>query len=222
MRGLWLPELCPVNRARAPFHLLGALPIQEEVAMEAALTFVPIAIILAVHTHSLVFTRTFCHPVFNLAKERQGDHKEAWTRHLLPQTQGFGLQPLSPPPDPVRTSLAPSWPFRAPSWTHRRGCCLDRRSGRAGRSRPPQRSPRTAGGTAHSGCPGGQIGCQRGWRTTGPRQRGDRLWEHHGRAAGLALGLGNPSPPVISPSAFTCTPPVVAGAGGPLFPSPKC
>lgn len=68
-RGLWLPELRPANRARAPFHLLGALPIQEEVAMEAALTFVPIAIILAVHTHSLIFTRTFCHPVFNLAKE---------------------------------------------------------------------------------------------------------------------------------------------------------
>lgn len=66
--------------------------------MEAALTFVPIAIILAVHTHSLVFTRTLCHPVFNLAKERQGDHKKASTRHLLPQTQEFG------PPAPFTSS----------------------------------------------------------------------------------------------------------------------
>lgn len=44
--------------------------------MEAALTFVPIAIILAVYTHGLVFTRTLCHPVFNLAKEGQGDHEK--------------------------------------------------------------------------------------------------------------------------------------------------
>lgn len=39
--------------------------------MEAALTFVPIAVILAVYTHSLVFAGALCHPVFNLAKERQ-------------------------------------------------------------------------------------------------------------------------------------------------------
>lgn len=40
--------------------------------METALTFVPVAVILTVYTHSLVFTRTLCHPVFNLAKEDQG------------------------------------------------------------------------------------------------------------------------------------------------------
>lgn len=48
--------------------------------MEAALTFVPIAIIVAVHTHSLVFTRTLCHPVFDLAKEGQGDRSAATLR----------------------------------------------------------------------------------------------------------------------------------------------
>lgn len=37
--------------------------------MEAALAFVPIAVILAVHTHSFIFTRTLCHPVFNLEKD---------------------------------------------------------------------------------------------------------------------------------------------------------
>lgn len=73
-----------MNRVGAPFYLLGAFPIQEEVAMEAALTFVPVAIILAVDTHSFVFTRTLCHPVFNLAKEGQGDHKKAQTSPLLP------------------------------------------------------------------------------------------------------------------------------------------
>lgn len=62
---------------RPPFHLLGALPVQEEVAVEAALTLVPIAIILAAHTHCLVFTRTLCHPVFNLVKEGQSDHEKA-------------------------------------------------------------------------------------------------------------------------------------------------
>lgn len=44
----------------------GALPVQEEVAVEAALTFVAIAVILAVHTHGFVLTRTFGHPVLNL------------------------------------------------------------------------------------------------------------------------------------------------------------
>lgn len=39
--------------------------------MKAALAFVPIAIILAVHTHGLIFTRTLAHPIFNLAKEAQ-------------------------------------------------------------------------------------------------------------------------------------------------------
>lgn len=62
--------------------------------MEAALTFVPIAIILAVHTHSLIFTRTLCHPVFNLAKERQGDHKEAWTRHLSLRPRASASSPF--------------------------------------------------------------------------------------------------------------------------------
>ena len=80
--------------------------------MEAALTFVPIAIILAVHTHGLVFTRTLCHPVFDLAKEGQGDHKKAWTSPsslrarspdpsslLLPQTRSPSPWP-PPPSDP--------------------------------------------------------------------------------------------------------------------------
>lgn len=47
--------------------------------MQAALAFVPIAVVLAVHTHSLILTRPLCHPVFNLAKERWGDHKKVWT-----------------------------------------------------------------------------------------------------------------------------------------------
>ena len=51
--------------------------------MEAALTLIPVAVILAVHTHSLIFTGTLCHPVVNLAKGGQGDHKLTRTR-LLP------------------------------------------------------------------------------------------------------------------------------------------
>lgn len=88
---VWLPELRQVSRAKGlgPLHLLGALPIQEEVAVEAALTFVPIAVVPAVHTHSLVFTRTLCHPVFNLAREEQDDHEKARTSPLLPQSQEF-------------------------------------------------------------------------------------------------------------------------------------
>lgn len=73
-----------------------------------------------------------------------------------------GLQPLAPPLDPASTSLAPSWPFQAPSWRRRRGCCLGRRHGRAGRSRLPLQNPQTAGGTAHSGCPGNQERAVRG------------------------------------------------------------
>lgn len=53
--------------------------------MQAALAFVPITVILAVHTHSLVFTRPLCHPVFNLTKERQSDHKKAWTTPSSPR-----------------------------------------------------------------------------------------------------------------------------------------
>lgn len=70
-----------------PSFSLGALPIQEEVAVQAALAFVPVAVILTVHTHSLVFTRPLGHPVVNLAKERRGDRKEAWAIPLLPEPQ---------------------------------------------------------------------------------------------------------------------------------------
>lgn len=45
---------------------LGAFPVQEEVAVQAALTSVSVAVVLAVHTHSFIFTRPFCHPGFNL------------------------------------------------------------------------------------------------------------------------------------------------------------
>lgn len=88
-REVWLPELFLVSRTRvpAPFLLLGALPIQEEVTMEAALAFVSIAVILTVHTDGFVFTRTLCHPVFDLAMEGKGDHKKANTSLLLPKTQ---------------------------------------------------------------------------------------------------------------------------------------
>lgn len=55
--------------------------------MQTALAFVPIAVILAVHTHGLIFTGPLGHPVVNLAKERRGDRKEAWASPLLPETQ---------------------------------------------------------------------------------------------------------------------------------------
>lgn len=158
------PRGLPSEQGKGPRFSLGALPIQEEVAVQAALTFVPIAVILAVHTHSLVFTRPLCHPVFNLTKETQRDHKKGRTVPFLPETRPGS--PFLPPLGPASTSLAPSWPFRAPSWRRRRGCCHDRRRGRAGRSHPPQPSPRTGGGTARSGCPANQ-----GWGVRG----GDRL-----------------------------------------------
>lgn len=85
--------------------------------MEAALTFVPIAIIVAVHTHSLVFTRPLCHPVFDLAEEGQGDHRNAWTSPsslrarspepgslLLPQTRS--PQPLLLQTQELRTPVS--------------------------------------------------------------------------------------------------------------------
>ena len=75
------------RRSQARLHLLGAFPVEEEVAVEAALTLIPVAVILAVHTHSLIFAGTLCRPVFNLAKGRQDDHKPTRTRPLLLQTQ---------------------------------------------------------------------------------------------------------------------------------------
>lgn len=54
--------------------------------MEAALTLVPVAVILAVYTHSLVFAGALRHPVFNLAQEGQYNHEKAW--------------PSPPPSDP--------------------------------------------------------------------------------------------------------------------------
>lgn len=51
--------------------------------MEAALASVPVAVVLAVHTHSFIFTRTFCHPAFNLANKGTERHGPA----LLPQTK---------------------------------------------------------------------------------------------------------------------------------------
>lgn len=63
--------------------------------MEAALASVSIAVVLAVHTHSFIFTRTFCHPGFNLANkgiERHGQLSSLRHRGLgpsfLPQIQG--------------------------------------------------------------------------------------------------------------------------------------
>ena len=92
----------------------------------------------------------------------------------LSSIHNLRYQPLSPHLDPASTSPAPSWLSQAPSWRRRRGCCRDKRRGRAGRSLPQRLSPRTVGGTAHSGCPGnqGQSGQREGRVLVGVRVGG--------------------------------------------------
>ena len=84
--------------------------------MEAALTSVPVAVVLTVHTHSFIFTGTFCHPGFNLANKGTERHGPT----LLPQTQGSrphlflqiqGSRPyILPQTQGSRPSLPPSGP----------------------------------------------------------------------------------------------------------------
>lgn len=47
-------------------YLLLTLPLQQEVATEAALTLIPKTVVLTAHTHSIVLSRAFCGPLFNL------------------------------------------------------------------------------------------------------------------------------------------------------------
>lgn len=50
------------------YYSLIALPLQQEEPTEAALTLVPHAVVLAIHTHSILFCGTLRHPVLNLIK----------------------------------------------------------------------------------------------------------------------------------------------------------
>lgn len=53
-------------------HLLLTLPLQQEVATEAALTLVADAVVLAVHTHGVLLCGPLGHPFLNLfEKQRQ-------------------------------------------------------------------------------------------------------------------------------------------------------
>lgn len=47
-------------------YSLVTLSLQQEVATEAALTLVPHTVVLAIHTHSILFCGTLRHPVLNL------------------------------------------------------------------------------------------------------------------------------------------------------------
>lgn len=46
---------------------LFTLSLQQEVATEAALTFVPYAVVLAIHTHGIIFCGTLRNPFLNSA-----------------------------------------------------------------------------------------------------------------------------------------------------------
>lgn len=52
-------------------YSLVTFPLQQEVATEAALTLVPHAVVLAIHTHSTLFCGTLSHPVLNLIKRQR-------------------------------------------------------------------------------------------------------------------------------------------------------
>lgn len=52
-------------------HSLLALPLQQEVATKAALTLVPHTVVLATHTHGILFCGTLRHPVLNLMKGKR-------------------------------------------------------------------------------------------------------------------------------------------------------
>lgn len=138
--------------------------------MEAALTFVPVAVILAVYTHGLIFTRTFCHPVFNLAKEGQGGHTKAGTSPLFPQTQEFG------PPAPFTSSgsseyFSGSLLAISSSFLETHTWLLPRQKAWQGRQVPPPTAEPTNSGRHCSQWlpwePG--SGSQLGWRIMGAR-----------------------------------------------------
>lgn len=54
---------------------LVTLPMQQEVAIEAALALVPLAVVLAIHTHSILFRGTLRHPVLNAVEVQR---EEVW------------------------------------------------------------------------------------------------------------------------------------------------
>lgn len=47
-------------------HSLFALPLQQEVSTQAALTLISHTVVLTGYAHSVVLSRTFCSPLFNL------------------------------------------------------------------------------------------------------------------------------------------------------------
>lgn len=51
---------------RTLHYSLVTLPLQQEVATEAALTLVPHTVVLTIHTHSIFFCGTLGNPVLNL------------------------------------------------------------------------------------------------------------------------------------------------------------
>lgn len=55
-----------IDNANYLMHLLLTLPLQQEVATEAALTLIPHTVVLTAHTHSTVLSGAFCCPLFNL------------------------------------------------------------------------------------------------------------------------------------------------------------
>lgn len=54
------------DNANFLIHSLLTLPLQQEVATEAALTLIPNTVVLTAHTHSIVLSRALCCPLFNL------------------------------------------------------------------------------------------------------------------------------------------------------------
>lgn len=77
--------------------------------MQAALTLVPVAVILAVHAYSLIFTRPLGHPVLNLVKVEGGGHKKNQACPILSDQESVPL-----PSDQVPGPSLLSQP-RAPS-----------------------------------------------------------------------------------------------------------
>lgn len=189
--------------------------------MEAALTFVPVAVILAVYTHGLIFTRTLCHPVFNLTKVGQGGHTKAWTSPLLPQTQEFG------PPAPFTSSgsseyFSGSLLAISSSFLETHTWLLPRQKAWQGRQIPPPTAEPTNSGRHCSQWlpwePG--AGSQQGWRIRGARDSGEGTGSESAiGGSGLGTRLGRSQPVCV---VAVCLRWHTSHDGGLLPSSPKC
>lgn len=144
-----------IDNANFLMHLLLTLPLQQEVATEAALTLIPHTVVLTAHTHSIFLSRAFCCPLFNLRSKSiqwmtQALHQDFICRIQKGKTISKNCLHSHGPVDSLLDFPLPS---DAPLWTDICHCFLCRIHDRGDTSHLPRLSQQTTACTFHSADP---------------------------------------------------------------------